>query len=126
VNVACFGGGAKQRGVSAAKATTLGKPLGVGYTAPPAGEGVPYDNFVVRLADEDTEAVEDNETMHRPSWGRLLSYIYRRIYRYNPEIHGDLYLYNIYLNTPPQSKGRHRHIDWSETQEKSWTAIPSS
>jgi hypothetical protein len=57
VNVACFGGGAEQRGVSAAKATTLGKPLGVGYTAPPAGEGVPYDNFVVRLADEDAEAV---------------------------------------------------------------------
>jgi hypothetical protein len=47
--------------------------------------------------------------------GAGCSRIYRQIYRYNPEIHGDLYLYNIYLNTPPQSKGRHRHIDWSET-----------
>jgi hypothetical protein len=31
--------------------------------------------------------------------GAGCSHIYRRIYRYNPEIHGDLYLYNIYLNT---------------------------
>jgi hypothetical protein len=31
--------------------------------------------------------------------GAGYSHIYRRIYRYNPEIHGDLYLYNIYLNT---------------------------
>jgi hypothetical protein len=30
--------------------------------------------------------------------GAGCSHIYRRIYRYNPEIHGDLYLYNIYLN----------------------------
>ena len=54
------------------------------------------------------------------------SCIYRHRYKYNPETHGDLYLHNTYLNTPPQSKGRYRHIDWSETQEKSSTAIPSS
>ena len=30
--------------------------------------------------------------------GAGCSRIYRQIYRYNPEIHGDLYLYNIYLN----------------------------
>jgi hypothetical protein len=37
--------------------------------------------------------------------GAGCSHIYRRIYRYNPEIHGDLYLYNIYLNSVQAAAG---------------------
>jgi hypothetical protein len=40
--------------------------------------------------------------------GAGCSHIYRRIYRYNPEIHGDLYLYNIYLNINEASSSNHQ------------------
>jgi hypothetical protein len=54
VHVTFFIGVTEQRGVSAEKATTLGKPFWEGHTAPPAGERVPYDNVILCLAGEDT------------------------------------------------------------------------
>jgi hypothetical protein len=57
VHVTFFIGVAEHLRVSAEKATTLGEPFWEGHTAPPAGEGVPYDNIVSCLADEYTEAM---------------------------------------------------------------------